>query len=152
MEGLEKCYSGSGSSIRFDRNCTGYALPTEAEWEYASRGGKTFKYSGSNNAREVAWYDGNSRGKTHPVGQKKANGYGLYDMSGNVYEWVWDWYGSYGSGSQTDPTGATGSSSRVLRGGACRYSEGSIRVSNRYNYGPASQYNYDGFRLRRLAE
>ena len=152
MKGLEKCYRDSGSSTSFDRNCTGYALPTEAEWEYAARGGENYKYAGSNNVGEVAWYYGNSGNKTHAVGQKKANGYGLYDMSGNVYEWTWDGYGRYSSGSQTDPTGAT-SSLRVLRGGFYYDYEGYVRVSGRNDIRrvPADRSSFIGFRLRTLA-
>ncbi len=97
-----------------------YRLPTEAEWEYAARGGNKgggYKYAGSNTLGDVAWYKSNSGSTTHPVGQKSPNELGLYDMSGNVLEWCQDWYGDYGSGSQTNPTGPSTGSRRVRRGG-----------------------------------
>ena len=97
-----------------------FRLPTEAEWEYAAKGGnksKGYTYSGSNNLDDVAWYYENSEGCTHPVKTKAANELGIYDMSGNVEEWCYDWYGDYISSAQTDPTGATSGSYRVLRGG-----------------------------------
>ncbi|MEY4134087.1 MAG: hypothetical protein RL386_437, partial [Bacteroidota bacterium] len=116
-----------------------YRLPTEAEWEYAARGGSSslgYKYSGSNNLDEVAWHEGNSGNKTHPVGQKKSNELGLYDMSGNVWEWCADWYGSYSSGAQTNPKGPSSGTYRVLRGGSWGNNAGSCRSAYRLNSYP----------------
>ncbi|MGA1863410.1 formylglycine-generating enzyme family protein [Deferribacter thermophilus] len=127
-----------------------YRLPTEAEWEYACRsGGKKEKYCGGDNIDAVAWYYDNSGGKTHPVGQKQPNGLGIYDMSGNVYEWVQDWYDSsyYRSSPKNNPTGPSSGSSRVKRGGSWLNLPRLVRASYR-NYGtPGSRDNYIGFRL-----
>ena len=109
-----------------------FRLPTEAEWEYAARGGNQslhYKYSGSDNIDDVAWYWKNSGDKTHAVGTKTANELGIYDMSGNVEEWCSDWYGSYSAGAQTNPQGPW--SGRVLRGGSWLYGARYCRVSNR---------------------
>jgi formylglycine-generating enzyme required for sulfatase activity len=127
-----------------------YRLPTEAEWEYAARGGslsKGFVYAGSNDLKEVGWFDENSDYKTHPVGGKKANELGLHDMSGNVWEWCADWYGTYSSGSQTNPTGPTTGSYRVGRGGSWYSYARYCRVSYRGYYAPGGRYFYLGFRL-----
>lgn len=127
-----------------------FRLPTEAEWEYAARGGdksKGYKYSGSNTLDNVAWYTNNSSSKTHPVGQKQPNELGLYDMSGNVWEWCQDWYGSYSSSSQTNPTGPSSGSRRVLRGGSCYNFARDCRVSYRGSGDPDDRYNLNGFRL-----
>lgn len=127
-----------------------FRLPTEAEWEYAARGGNKsngYKYSSSNAIGNVAWYWDNADKKTHAVGTKSPNELGIYDMSGNVYEWCQDWYGNYSSGSQTNPTGPSSGSLRVLRGGSwLNYARG-CRISHRYNNNPDSRtFNY-GFRL-----
>jgi sulfatase modifying factor 1 len=98
-----------------------YRLPTEAEWEYAAKGGKSgknFVYSGSNDPDPVAWHVGNVGTGTHPVKEKQPNELGLYDMSGNVWEWCQDWYGDYAAGNQTDPTGPRQGEMRVIRGGS----------------------------------
>ena len=127
-----------------------FRLPTEAEWEYAARGGnksKGYKYSGSNTIDDVAWYTSNSGSKTHDVKTKQANELGIYDMSGNVYEWCQDWYGSYSSSSQTNPTGSTSGSTRVVRGGSWYCSARSCRVSYRDNGNPGISYRILGLRL-----
>ena len=127
-----------------------FRLPTEAEWEYAARGGRkstNAKYSGSSSVANVAWYTDNSGGQTHPVGKLRPNELGIHDMSGNVWEWCSDWYGSYGSGSQTDPYGASSGQDRVLRGGSWRSLARGCRVSNRDDYGPGSRTGNFGFRV-----
>ena len=127
-----------------------FRLPTEAEWEYAARGGNQghgYKYAGSNTIWNVAWFSGNSGGQTHQVATKSPNELGLYDMSGNVWEWCQDWYGgAYGSNTQTDPQGPSSGQYRVLRGGSWFNYASSCRVTYRNSYGP--DYRGDsGFRV-----
>ena len=125
-----------------------YVLPTEAQWEYAASGGnqsKGYTYSGSNNIDEVAKY--NSSGGHSNVKSKKPNELGIYDMSGNVWEWCSDWYGSYSSSSQTNPQGPNSGSDRVLRGGGWLSRAGNCRVANRDYYCPSGTIDYYGFRV-----
>ena len=127
-----------------------FRLPTEAEWEFAARGGKNgkgYKYAGNDNIEAVAWYCGNSGGHPHPVGQKQHNELSLYDMSGNVWEWCQDWYGSYSSNSQTNPTGASSGSYRVNRGGGWGNDARGCRSSRRSYITPSYGDNYLGLRL-----
>jgi formylglycine-generating enzyme required for sulfatase activity len=139
-EGLSPAYTVSGSAVTWNRGANGYRLPTEAEWEYAAKGGGsgTYDYAGSNDADSVAWYSSNSGNSTHPVGTKAANSLGIYDMSGNVYEWCWDWYDSYGSGSVTDPIGAASGSYRVNRGGGWLIDAQYVRSAFRARSNPAN--------------
>lgn len=126
-----------------------FRLPTEAEWEFACRGGNNsrgYKYSGSNYIDNVAWYDGNSGDKTHPVATKSPNELGIYDMSGNVWEWCADWYGDYSSGRQTNPKGPYGGSYRVFRGGSWYDIARFCRSSHRNYYFPTCRY-FLGLRL-----
>ena len=127
-----------------------YLLPTEAQWEYSARGGKHskgYKYSGSYAIDAVAWYSDNSGGATHPVKQKQANELGLYDMSGNVWEWCSDWYGLYSSSSHNNPTGASSGRYRVLRGGSSSHIARSCRSSCRDRYAPSGRLDNSGFRV-----
>jgi formylglycine-generating enzyme required for sulfatase activity len=152
-EGLTPAYSGSGNNITCNWNANGYRLPTEAEWEYAAKGGNRdpmiYEYSGSNSVDAVAWYDSNSGNSTQPVGRKAPNSLGLYDMSGNVWEWCWDWYGSYGSGTQNDPHGASSGSYRVRRGGGWPTPAQFVRSASRLDYNPYGWSGNLGFRLAR---
>ena len=127
-----------------------YVLPTEAQWEYAARGGvksRGYKYSGSNTIDDVAWYNGNSGFAAHPVGTKLPNELGIYDMSGNVWEWCSDWYSDYSDVSQTDPTGPSSGSGRVFRGGSWLYNARNCRVSNRPDGDPDYRDSNLGFRV-----
>lgn len=128
-----------------------FRMPTEAEWEFAARGGtmsKGYKYSGSNTLGNVAWFDDNSGSKTHEVGTKSPNELGIYDMSGNVHEWCSDWYGDYSSSSQINPTGPATGSYRVLRGGWWNFFDATIcRSSFRGNAFPNDRNRIYGLRL-----
>jgi len=165
--------SSSGSKENHPINCVdwgqartfakwvGADLPTEAEWEYAARGGQDFIYAGSNSPDDVAWYASNSGGGTQPVGTKRANGYGLHDMSGNVWEWTLDEYKSDYNGAPSDghqavgsiPTCSTkcdnGAARRVFRGGCWFYDASHLRVALRYCISPVPRNGNLGLRLRR---
>jgi len=155
--GLTPAYSITGTGANrvatWNRNANGYRLPTEAEWEFAARGGMVcrgnFAFSGSNTVSEVAWHSGNSMHRTHEVGLLRPNALGLYDMSGNVWEWVWDWYGPYPSAAQTDPVGAVSGSSRVIRGGCWSVVPRSARSAIRHSSTPDFRGEAVGFRVVR---
>jgi formylglycine-generating enzyme required for sulfatase activity len=158
------CQEAAGYSGQQVYNCPGYRLPTEAEWEYAYRAGTTTAYySGVNdagicstcwttdtNADKIGWYCANAGSDTHPVKGKQPNGWGLYDMAGNVWEWCHDWYQSnIGSGPATDPWGSPSGSSRVLRGGSWSNNAYSMRAADRHPHTPTYRFNYLGFRCCR---
>ena len=132
-------------------DCDGYRLPTEAEWEYAARAGTDSLYAGSDTVDDVAWYLDNAGSTTHPVASKAANDWGLHDLSGNVWEWTWDWYdASYYSGSPaTDPDGPVTGTNRAYRGGSWALSAPNERVSYRDNGTPNYRGTSLGFRLAR---
>ena len=127
-----------------------WRLPTEAEWEYAARGGnksKGYLYSGSNDPDMAGWYADNSAGQTNSVGRKSSNELGIYDMSGNVWEWCKDWYGPYTTEAQTNPRGSTTGSNRMLRGGGWNGDASRMRVTDRGTYEPTLRMNNSGFRV-----
>ena len=144
---LSACYEGSGSEVRWVSGCSGYRLPTEAEWEYAARAGTTTSWSFGEDpavAGDYAWYSDNSGNKVHAVGDKE-NPWGLSDMHGNVWEWVWDAYDSYKSGKVVNSVGT----SRALRGGSFYYSPWDLRSARRYWYSPGYRGRSGGFRCAR---
>jgi formylglycine-generating enzyme required for sulfatase activity len=168
-EGLSPAYRISGSTdpavwrpssgdatwnaVEIVAGSTGYRMPTEAQWEYACRAGTTTAYNtGDTISDDTGWYNDNSDFSTHTVGEKPANAWGLYDMHGNVYEWCWDWYGTYADGAQTNPTGAVSGDHRVARGGSY-YDDGqngqNMRSAFRDKYTPGTMYVDIGFRLVR---
>ncbi len=129
-----------------------FGLPTEAQWEYACRAGSTTRWSfGPSDLvlDEHAWYSSNSDDTTHPVGQKKPNAWGLYDMEGNVWEWCADWYGEdyYGRSPRKDPTGPSSGRGRVVRGGSINNIASNVRSARRLLSRPTNRFNNDGFRV-----
>jgi formylglycine-generating enzyme required for sulfatase activity len=163
LEGLTPVYTIAGRSPQSGYPITsavvtmnlandGYRLPTEAEWEFAARGGNStngYTYSGSNSIDDVAWYSANSSGTTHPVAGKAANELGLYDMSGNVWEWCWDWSDYYPTGAQINPTGASSSLKRVGRGGGWNGDAAHGGSADRLCFSPVISDYAIGFRVVR---
>ncbi len=142
-------------SVTCDFSANGYRLPTEAEWEYAAKGGfktQNYIYSGSNDAGKAGWYADNIENTAHPVGKKSRNELDLYDMSGNLYEWCWDWYADYSSKAVTDPTGATSGSYHVVRGGCWENEASYLRVALRSSRLPYDRNRNVGFRLVRSSK
>ena len=156
-EGLEPCYELNGNTVKWPEStqCQGYRLPTEAEWDYAARGGLpiqvngTFRlYAGSSRYGLMGWSEENAMGRPHEVGEKYPNNWGLVDVSGNVAEWVWDWYGPYGTRS-VDPVGPEQGHARVLRGGSWQDSVVDVQTTRRNSAPPQHRHETIGFRVAR---
>ena len=147
LEGRVPVYGIARPSVSWNKTLDGYRLPTEAEWEYAARAGQSQVYSGSDSVDEVAWYTQNSSIEAHPVGTKKANAWGLYDMSGNVMEWTWDPIDDYPSEGVTDPLGPETGLFRVHRGGSFNFAASASRVADRSWEEPTASGDTLGFRI-----
>jgi formylglycine-generating enzyme required for sulfatase activity len=148
--GLEPCYTIEGENVTCDFSADGYRLPTEAEWEYAALGGMEtsgFAFSGSDDPMEVGWFMDNSESSTSQVGELSPNELGLYDMSGNVWEWCWDWYDEYKGSFQLNPSGPVSGEFKILRGGSWSYFEEDMAVSSRGRAYPEDRDANNGFRL-----
>jgi uncharacterized repeat protein (TIGR02543 family) len=145
-------YPIAGATVTPNWGNSGYRLPTEAEWEYSAKGGDGqgpyFVYSGSDDANAVAWYNASlvSVAVTNPIGKKAPNGLGIYDMSGNVWEWCWDWFEEYPDKPETNPRGPSSGQGRVIRGGCWSLSRNVIRSAYRNFYTPSITYNFIGIR------
>lgn len=153
-ENRPPCYQINGTTVGWADGvkCTGYRLPTEAEWEYAANPASPPRtvYAGADSPDAVAWHSGNSGNTTHEVKTKTANGRVLYDLSGNVWEWVWDWYqGNYEALPSTDPIGPSTGTFRVVHGGWGNDSVAWVRVAVRYCYPPTDPNYSRGFRIVR---
>ena len=153
--GLEPCYTEidiEENNAVCDFNKNGFRLPTEAEWEWAAMGGKDYKWAGTDSESELgnyAWYKSNSNEKTHQVKMKSPNGYGLYDMSGNVFEWCWDWYKNSTPAGGQDPTGAESGNMRVMRGGSYNNYSSTHNIHRAYRapVKPDENYSIGGLRV-----
>jgi len=168
QEGLEPCYYVNGNpnpgnwpgeaewdEVFCNWEKSGYRLPTEAEWEYASRGGlnnHNYKYSGSNDINQVGWHLGNSNNHTNLIGLKNSNELGIYDMTGNVFEWVWDFYGPYTVNSVLNPSGPASGTERVIRGGSWDVPSDICYVSFRDCFGITFQDTSLGLRVVKKAQ
>jgi formylglycine-generating enzyme len=154
-DGLTPCYKVTGEKVTCNFQADGYRLPTEAEWEFAAKGGnhnQLYTYSGSGNIAAVAWYQDNSNNNTHVVGTRSANEVGLFDMSGNVLEWVWDIYTDYTGDAQTDPRGASSGTERISRGGSWKHTAEQCNVNIRFKGSPAEKNYTMGLRLCRTGK
>ena len=150
--GLSPCYQIDGNTVSCDFQADGVRLLTEAEWEYACRAGSSGKWCFGDDETELpdyAWFSKNSDNQPHPVGEKRANDFGLFDLHGNVYEWCWDWYGAYAAEAQADPVGPAAGNSRVLRGGAFNYGPWFLRSAVRGRDVPGNRDRNVGFRCAR---
>lgn len=151
-EGLKPLYKIIGDDILWEEGGDGYRLPTETEWEYACRAGTTTRFYTGNTEDDLAragWYEGNSEKRTHPVGQREPNAWGLYDMHGNIFEFCWDWNGEYPTADVFDARGPEIGRSRVFRGGAWNIAAKECRCAFRYGLAPTRAHYYVGVRLVR---
>ena len=151
-EGLTPVYTVVGTNVTWDRQANGYRLPTEAEWEFACRAGTQTPFHTGTTISDAGWHSGNSTGRTHPVGERQPNAWGLYDMHGNVLEWCWDWLASYPREAQIDPVGPPFGTNRVYRGGSWRFEPHQARSAFRHGNNPHVQIFILGFRVARNGE